>query len=481
MRKKIVALSVASALGVAHSAQAAEKPNVLFLMVDNWGWGDISSQGGQIPTPEIDKVAEEGIRFLNYNVQNQCTPSRAAMHTGRLPIRSGTYKVPILKGAADGLAPWEYTIAEMLSDDGYKTALYGKWHIGSVDGRLPIDQGYDDWYGYRGGSDEAGYTSSKDFDPSVAEVPYIWQGTKGGKPEKVKEFNLDTKKGMDAELVDKTIEFINQSISQDKPFYTYVGFTTFHSPYTVSDEFKGKSKKGTYADTQLELDHNIGRLMTALKQSGQLDNTIVIIAGDNGSGNIVEGKILKPGEEPLGSNGPWRGGLSTAFEGGMRTPAVVRYGNKVEAGQVTDEIISDLDWFSTLAHLTGNEDKIPADRPIDSIDQSDFILGNSDKSNRNYVLTYVNDELFAVKWNNYKMHFKVAYETHGRFETLTFPLIYDLERDPGEQYEIWANEGYQHSWLVQPIGKIIAETARSMHQYPNIPTGADFKGYSAKK
>lgn len=481
MRKKVIALSVASAFGVPHAANAADKPNVIFLMVDNWGWGDISSQGGNVPTPEIDKVANEGIRFLNYNVQNQCTPSRSALHTGRLPIRSGTYKVPILKGAADGLAPWEYTIAEMLDDDGYNTALYGKWHIGSVDGRLPIDQGYDDWYGYRGGSDEAGYTSSKDFDSNVAEVPYIWRGVKGGRAEKVKEFNLSTKKGMDAELVDKTINFMNKSIKEGKPFYTYVGFTTFHSPYTVSDAFDGKSKLGTYADTQMELDHNIGRLMDALKKSGQSDNTIVIIAGDNASGNIADSDILREGEEPLGSNKPWRGGLSTAFEGGMRTPAMIRYGKTIPAGLVTNEIIADLDWFSTLAHLTGNESKIPTDRPIDSIDQSDFILGKSDKSNRDYVLTYVNNELFAVKWRNYKMHFKVAYETHGRFETLTFPLVYDLERDPGEQYEIWANEGYQHSWLVQPIGKIVAETARSMQQYPNIPTGTDFKGYTSAK
>lgn len=477
MLKNILAASIASALGVSTQAMATEKPNVLFVMVDNWGWSDISIQGGAIPTPEIDKVANEGIRFLNYNVQNQCTPSRSAVHTGRLPIRSGTYKVPILKGTADGLAPWEYTIAELLDDDGYNTALYGKWHIGSVDGRLPIDQGYDDWYGYRNGSDEAGFTASKGFDPKVASIPYIWKGTKGGKPEKVKEYNLDAKKGMDAELIDKTIAFMDKSIKENKPFYTYIGLTTFHSPYTVSDEFAGRSGKGRYVDTQLEVDHNIGKLMDALKANGQLDNTIVIIAGDNASGNIGNEGILVKGTEPVGDNGPWRGGLSTAFEGGMRTPAMLRYGDKVKAGQVTDEIISDLDWFSTLAHLTGNRDKIPTDRPIDSINQSDFILGQSEHSNREYVLTYVGTELFSIKWRNFKMHFKAAHESHGHIEEYTFPLVYDLDSDPGETYELLANEGYQHSWIIEPIGKIIAQTVMSMREYPNISTGAAFDGY----
>lgn len=479
MNKNMIALAVASALGVSTQA-VAEQPNVLFVMVDNWGWSDISVQGGAIPTPEIDKIANEGIRFLNYNVQNQCTPSRSAMHTGRLPIRSGTYKVPILKGAADGLAPWEYTIAEMLSDGGYNTALYGKWHIGSVDGRLPIDQGYDDWYGYRNGSDEASHTASTGFDVKVAEIPYIWQGKKGGQPEKVKEFNLDAKTGMDAELIDKTIAFMDKSIKQDKPFYTFIGLTTFHSPYTISDEFKDSSGKGLYADTQLEVDANIGRLMDALKANGQLDNTIVIVAGDNAAGNIGREGILINGTEPVGDNGPWRGGLSTAFEGGMRTPAMLRYGDKVKAGVVTDEIIADLDWFSTLAYLTGNQNKIPTDRPIDSIDQSDFILGQNEQSNREYVLTYVGTELFAVKWRNFKMHFKAANETHGRFEEFTFPLVFDIDSDPGETYELFANEGYQHSWLTQPIGKIIVNTVMSMRQFPNIPTGVDFKGYPKK-
>ena len=151
-------------------AFAQDKPNIVYILVDNWGWGDLSIQGSTIPTPRIDALAAEGLRLTNFNVQNQCTPTRSALHTGRLPIRSGTQKVPA-PGEPDGLALWEYTIAELLSDAGYATTLNGKWHIGSKPGKMPNDQGYDEWWGINEGSNAAGYTDTPQFDPSVAEVP----------------------------------------------------------------------------------------------------------------------------------------------------------------------------------------------------------------------------------------------------------------------------------------------------------------------
>ena len=158
------------------SAYAAEKPNIVYILVDNWGWGDVSIQGSTTQTPNIDAFAAQGLLLTNFNVQNQCTPTRSALHTGRLPIRSGTQKVAA-PGEPDGLSPWEYTIAELLSDAGYATALYGKWHIGSSIGRLPNDQGYDEWWGINEGSNAAAYTSTPEFDPEVAEIPHIWQAS----------------------------------------------------------------------------------------------------------------------------------------------------------------------------------------------------------------------------------------------------------------------------------------------------------------
>ncbi len=153
---------------------AADKPNIVYILVDNWGWGDLSIQGSTIQTPNIDQFAREGLRMTNFNVQNQCTPTRSALHTGRLPIRTGTQKVSA-PGEPDGLAHWEYTLPELLSDAGYSTALFGKWHVGSQIGKLPNDQGYDEWWGTNEGTNAASYTSTPQFDPAVATVPYIWQ------------------------------------------------------------------------------------------------------------------------------------------------------------------------------------------------------------------------------------------------------------------------------------------------------------------
>jgi len=160
----LVAVSIMLSLTVSPVAfaEGTGNPNIVFILVDNWGWGDISIQGGKTPTPEIDQLADEGLRFTNYNVETQCTPTRSAIHTGRLPIRSGTHKVT--HGAPYGMAPWEYTIAELLSDSGYDTALFGKWHLGRTEGRLPTDQGYDEWYGIKDSSGTAGYTSAPDYD-----------------------------------------------------------------------------------------------------------------------------------------------------------------------------------------------------------------------------------------------------------------------------------------------------------------------------
>ena len=172
MRNALSLLALVTLLFAGSMASAQDKPNIVYLLVDNWGWGDLSIQGSTIQTPNIDKLASQGLRLTNFNVQNQCTPTRSALHTGRLPIRTGTQKVPA-PGEPDGLAHWEYTLPELLSDAGYSTALFGKWHVGSQIGKLPNDQGYDEWWGINEGTNAASYTSTPQFDPAVATVPYI--------------------------------------------------------------------------------------------------------------------------------------------------------------------------------------------------------------------------------------------------------------------------------------------------------------------
>ena len=254
-----------------------------------------------------------------------------------------------------------------------------------------------------------------------------------------------------------------------------MGFTHFHPPWGVHPDFENKSKAGVYADTKMEVDYNIGTILAAIKDTGIEENTIVLLIGDNGAANYPAPGLVTG--EVGGSNGPWRAGLSTAYEGGMRTPAMMRWPGKIPQGIVTDEIIADLDWYPTIANLIGEASRIPTDRPIDGINQADFILGEKEKSNREYVITYVGDEVFAVKWRNMKVHFATAEGTHSVVQKYTFPQVFDIKEDPKESYELWGNEGYVHAWVMEPVMKILAEKIISMKKYPNIKPGQEFSGY----
>jgi arylsulfatase len=188
---------------------AGRKPNIVFILVDNVGWSNFQVYGGTVPTPRIDKLASEGIRFNNYNVEVQCTPSRSAIMTGRHPVRSGTYSVPLPGEGKAGMAPWEYTIAKLLSDTGYATALYGKWHLGNVQGRLPNDQGFDEWWGIENSWDESGYTAWPQFKETGVPVPMIWEGKKGEPSKPVMPLDLNVRPIVDEKyIIPKTIDYI---------------------------------------------------------------------------------------------------------------------------------------------------------------------------------------------------------------------------------------------------------------------------------
>jgi arylsulfatase len=211
------------ASGFASAVAQEKKPNIVFILVDNVGWGNFGVYGGTIPTPRIDKLASEGIRFNNYNVEVQCTPSRSAIMTGRHPVRSGTYKVPLPGEGKAGMAPWEYTIAKLLSDAGYATALYGKWHLGDTQGRLPNDQGFDEWWGIMNSWDEAGYTAWPQFKETGVPVPMIWEGKKGEPSKPVMPLDLNVRPIVDEKyIIPKTIEYIQRNAAAKKPFFVYV-------------------------------------------------------------------------------------------------------------------------------------------------------------------------------------------------------------------------------------------------------------------
>jgi len=283
---------------LAPATAAEQKPNMVFMLVDNLGYGELGVYGGGIlrgaPTPRIDKLASEGMRLLNFNVEPQCMPSRAALMTGRFPIRTGAYKVP-LGGIPDGLTLWEVTIAELLSAEGYATGMWGKWHLGSAEARFPTHQGFDEWYGIPRTYDEAMWPSlneTRSMWPSVGNkqgwsanvVPpaHIYEAHKGEKARQVSELNVDRRRTMEAEITGHAVDFIKCNAKAGKPFYAYVSFSLVHFPTLPNPEFAGKTGNGDWADCLAEMDYRTGQILDAIKEAGIEQNTLVIFASDNG-------------------------------------------------------------------------------------------------------------------------------------------------------------------------------------------------------
>jgi arylsulfatase A-like enzyme len=476
------ALALAMMVGYAHaqdtrSIPAGKKPNIVFILVDNVGWGNFGVYGGTIPTPRIDKLANEGIRFNNYNVEVQCTPTRSAIHTGRYPVRSGTFAVPLPGQGEAGMAPWEYTIAELLSDAGYATAMYGKWHLGEHQGRLPTDQGYDEWWGVKNSLDEAGYTAWPLFKESGIPVPMIWEGKKGQPSTPVMPLDLKVRPILDGNyIIPKTVEYIKRNAAAKKPFFVYVGYSEMHPPVIGHPDFVGKSTQrgGLWADVIGEMDYRVGQILDAIKDAGIEDNTIVILSSDNASGGVV------PHVGP-GSNGPWRGDfMNTPFEGSMRVPAMIRWPGHVPAGVVTNEMLAAVDWLPTLAGMVGASKLVPKDRPIDGVDASAFLRGKSDTTGRDsYMFFGADGELMSIKWKIYKTIFRYTEQPlalEKPYIKPQFPMLYDLSSDPHEDNNLFYTD-LTVGWILAPDFKIIGEYERSLRQYPNIKVGEDFKGY----
>ena len=237
----LVTLGAATVPAPAQS-QATQKPNILFILMDNLGYGELGVYGGGVlrgaPTPRIDKLATEGLRLTNFNVEAQCTPSRSALLTGRFAIRSGTHSVP-MPGGLDGLTQWEVTLAETLSDAGYATGAFGKWHLGSSQGRLPNDQGFDEWYGIPRTTDESMFPSQPGAHASGMPFMHTMEGRKGQQSRELAVYDLDERRRIDEEIVRRTVDFMRRTVQARKPFYAYVPFTLVHFSDLAEPEVRG--------------------------------------------------------------------------------------------------------------------------------------------------------------------------------------------------------------------------------------------------
>jgi arylsulfatase len=437
--------------------------------MDNFGYGELGVYGGGItrggPTPRIDKLADEGVRLTNFNVEAQCTPSRAALMTGRYAVRSGNGSVPLSTGMY-GLTQWEITMPEMLSDAGYATGMFGKWHLGHTEGRFPTDQGFDEWYGIPNSTDESLWPDQAQFNAVVKEglspyaVPeYIYEGKKGSTPKKIKIYDSSERPEIDRECTDHAKDFIKRQAKAGKPFFAFLPYTQTHMPVVPSKEFAGRSGNGDWGDVLMQIDAYTGELLDTLDELGIADKTIFIFTSDNGPEMI-------PGHN--GWSGPWRGSYFTGLEGSLRVPFIMRWPGKVPAEMVSNEIVHEMDLFATFAKVAGG--KVPQDRVMDSVDQSDFFLGKQEKSNRDGIIVYVGNDLFGIKWRNWKMMFKEVERGTDAKKTFDLPRFVNLYSDPKEEYPVTkATAG--HLWVRWPMAEILTKHTESLQKEPPIQPG----------
>jgi arylsulfatase len=447
------------------------KPNILYFHIDNLGIGELGCYGGGIlrgaDTRRIDQFAAQGTKLLNFAPEAQCTPSRAALMTGRYSIRSGCHTIPFA-GEEGGLVAWECTMGDVLSDAGYACACYGKWHIGTSDGRWPTNHGFDEWYGPIRSYDECLWPTRAEYDPRRDARSPVLESSRGKAARAAIDIlTTDVRRDIDLEYLKRAETFIRKNVAQGKPFYIYFNHSMMHMPTIPRKEFAGKSGFGDWADSLLELDADFGKLLDLLDELGVASKTIVVLAGDNGA------------EESLpwrGTSGYWEGSYFTGMEGSLRTPCLIRWSGRVPANRQSNESVHITDMFTTLARWVGGE--IPQDRIVDGVDQRAFFEGKTDQSAREGFLFWNGDQMYGVKWKDFKVAMVEQRYFWDPVLRYAVPHIYNLKLDPKER----DNQAVYYGWVASHAGRMLREFMASTQREPPIPAGApiDFNPYKAK-
>ena len=439
------------------AAQPAGRPNIVLMFPDNLGWGEVGVFGGVrgAPTPRLDKMAAEGLRLNNFNVEFSCTVSRAALMTGRYAIRTGATQ-------GNGITLWEVTIAEALKSVGYATGLFGKWHIGgdAPEGkREPTHQGFDEYYGIPRTSNEAQTTMANGT--QTPGTSFIWEGKAGQPSHNVAPFDMKSRPLVDREAAKRGVAFMERSVKAKTPFFMYYPITQIHFPTLPHPDFAGKSGAGDIGDAMMDVDYNVGLVLDAIDKLGIARNTIVFWCPDNGA------ESRRPWR---GTSGPWAGFYNTVMEGGVRVPCIVRWPGRIPAGRVSNEIVHAIDIFPTLAAAVG-ADIVPKDRAIDGVNQLPFFEGKQQKSNRDTVLFYatnnINQPPRAIKWHDWKFHYQFQGEA-GVANTGSAMRLFNLRSDPREESDIKDS----NPWAQSVMDKIVADFVATTVKYPNVPPNA---------
>ena len=387
-----------------------KRPNIVVLFLDDAGYGDFGYTGNPlIRTPNIDRIAAEGMRFTQfYSASPACTASRYALLTGRLLVRAGFGWV-LTPNSPRGVHPEEWTLAEGLRDRGYATAIYGKWHLGRPEKYLPLQHGFDEYLGFPYSNDMQ--------PPQWASLPLI-EGNE------VVELDPDQTL-LTATFTRRAVEFIERD--RQEPFFLYVPYSMPHLPLMPGAAFAGGSPRGTYGDVIEELDWSIGEIIGAINKRGLAKNTLVFFTSDNGPW------IIK--NEHGGSAGPFRDGKGSTWEGGMREPGIAWWPGTVPKGSVDHEVVTTMDIYVTALQLAGA--RVPTDRTVDGHDISPRLRGSSSSGPRNPLYYYgPGQELHAVRQGPWKMHIMTSSQTGIDYFGAKLPLLFHLERDPGERWDV---------------------------------------------
>lgn len=494
---------ISTTMAVPTYAQAPQpqKPNIVLIVSDDTGYGDLGPYGGGegrgMPTPNFDRLAQEGMTFFSFYAQPSCTPGRAAMQTGRIPNRSGMTTVAF-QGQGGGLPAAEWTLASVLKQAGYRTFFTGKWHLGEADYALPNAQGYDEMK-YCGLYHLNAYTYADpkwfpDMDPKLREM--FQNVTKGslsgnaGQPAH-EDFKINGQyvntpdKGVVGipfcdEYVEKaSLDYLDKAAQSREPFFMSINFMKVHQPNLPAPEYEHKSlSKSKYADSVVELDARIGHIMDKIRQVAG-NNTLVVFTTDNGAWQDVY---------PDAGYTPFRGTKGTVREGGNRVPAIAWWPGKIKADTKNHEIIGGLDLMATFASAAGRPNLPDKDReghPIifDSYDITPVLFGTG-KSPRTSWFYFTEDELTpgAARVGNYKAVFNLrgddgsstgglAVDTNLGWKgpskyTATVPQIFDLWQDPQERYDIFMNNYTERTWTMVAINKATRELMKTYVQHP---------------
>lgn len=481
-------------------ANPNKKPNIVFIMTDDVGWGDLGCYGGGETrgclTPHLDKLAAEGIRFTNYYGQASCTAGRASFITGRIPLRTALSTV-LAPGDLNGLHKEDPTIAEALKKLGYNTAQWGKWHLGDRPENFPTAHGFDQMkymLPYYAGVYAYDYLPlqpdfpihNEEFMKSWNQVDLSqWEGKAGDEPIRMKKkFNYEDLATVDDIIREDVVNYIKKHTDDADPFFLYVCFMKVHNPNNPSPRFKGKSKGGgNYLDSLMELDDNSGQVIQAIRDAGISEDTIIVWTTDNGAWIDAW---------PDAGYTPFRGMKGTSFEGGFRCPAIAWWPGHIKPGTVANDMMSHMDWWPTFVKLAGGtpptqiwKDNDGKDIVFDGIDNSDYLLGKGPSKRNSFV--FINDLAFGgIRIDNFKLLYTAKDTWLGPNLDLDFPAVYNLWWDPGEQYDATFNgaaptrgdlksspgrfSGSDHGWILVLAEPVLTRYFVDLVKYPNRPT-----------